>query len=65
MRKVHTVIETPAYLASAKDEGLSEDERVTIVSAISTNPEAGELMPGTGSARKVRFAGRGKGKSGG
>ena len=29
------------------------------------NPEAGDLMPGTGGARKVRFAGRGKGKSGG
>jgi hypothetical protein len=25
----------------------------------------GEVMPGTGGARKIRFAGRGKGKSGG
>ena len=30
-RLVHTVIETPAFLASARDEGLGEDERVRIV----------------------------------
>ena len=62
---VHTVIETPAYLASAKAEGLGEDERFEIVATISRHPRAGDLMPGTGGARKVRFAGRGKGKSGG
>ena len=32
---------------------------------LAANPMAGDLMPGTGGARKVRFAGRGKGKSGG
>lgn len=32
---------------------------------LSGNPQAGELMVGTGGARKVRFAGRGRGKSGG
>ena len=62
---MHAVIETPAYLASAVDEGVSEAERATIVTAIAKNPEAGDLMTGTGGARKVRFAGRGKGKSGG
>ena len=36
-----------------------------MVSYISKNPNAGEIMPGTGGARKLRFAGRGKGKSGG
>jgi mRNA-degrading endonuclease RelE of RelBE toxin-antitoxin system len=29
------------------------------------HPDAGDIMPGTGGARKVRFSGRGKGKSGG
>jgi hypothetical protein len=36
-----------------------------IVAAIAANPAIGEIMPGTGGARKVRFPGRGKGKSGG
>ncbi|WP_368518888.1 type II toxin-antitoxin system RelE/ParE family toxin [Rhizobium sp.] len=62
---MQTVIETPAYLASAKDEGLTIAEREAIVSYIAANPEAGDIMPGTGGARKLRFAGRGKGKSGG
>jgi hypothetical protein len=62
---MHTIIETPAFLASARDEGISDDERAAMVSYISGNPTAGEIMPGTGGARKLRFAGRGKGKSGG
>lgn len=62
---MQTVIETPAYLASAKDEGLTITEREAIVSYIAANPDAGDIMPGTGGARKLRFAGRGKGKSGG
>ncbi len=32
---------------------------------IANNPEAGDEIGGTGGARKVRVAGRGKGKSGG
>lgn len=62
---MHTVIETPAYLTSVRDEGLTEDQCAAIVAAHALNPELGELIPGTGGARKVRFAGRGKGKSGG
>ncbi|MBK0023918.1 type II toxin-antitoxin system RelE/ParE family toxin [Ochrobactrum sp. S46] len=62
---MQTVIETPAYLASAKDENVSEDERNEIVAFLAANPDAGDIMAGTGGARKVRFGGRGKGKSGG
>lgn len=62
---MHTVIETPAYLSSAKDENVSEEERNAIVSFLASNPDAGDIMAGTGGARKVRFGGRGKGKSGG
>ena len=36
-----------------------------MVLAISLDPLAGDPIPGTGGARKRRFAGRGKGKSGG
>jgi len=62
---VHTVIETPTFLASAKDEGIDDDERLAIVAFFARNPEAGEVMRETGGARKARIAGRGKGKSGG
>lgn len=62
---MHTVIETPAYLASARDADLSDEERDNIVAYLARHPDAGELIPGTGGARKLRFAGRGKGKSGG
>ena len=62
---MQTVIETPAYLASAKDENVSVDERNEIVAFLAANPDAGDIMAGTGGARKVRFGGRGKGKSGG
>lgn len=36
-----------------------------MVDALARHPHAGDLMAGTGGARKVRFPGRGKGKSGG
>jgi hypothetical protein len=35
------------------------------VRTIGSEPQKGERMEGTGGARKIRFAGRGKGKSGG
>ncbi len=62
---MHTVIETPAFLASAKDEGITDAEREAIVAVFAENPAAGTVMVGTGGARKVRIAGRGHGKSGG
>jgi hypothetical protein len=62
---VHTVIETPAFLASAADEGIGEEERTAMVAYIAAHPTAGDVMQGTGGARKLRFAGRSKGKSGG
>jgi len=49
----------------AKRCGLTEDELDLIVWTISVNPESGAIVPGTGGARKLRFAGRGHGKSGG
>jgi len=62
---VQTVVETRAFLSDARSLGLSESERLAIVTWISANPAAGEVIEETGGARKVRFAGRGKGKSGG
>jgi len=62
---MHTVIETRAYLAAADDAGMTEEERQAAIIAVAHNPLAGDLMPGTGGCRKLRIAGRGKGKSGG
>lgn len=62
---MQTVIETPDFISDAKAARLSERERLAIVNYIANHPEAGDVIPGTGGARKVRFAGRGRGKSGG
>lgn len=43
----------------------TEEERQAIIDIVSADPTIGELMPGTGGARKFRLAGRSKGKSGG
>jgi hypothetical protein len=60
---MHTVIETASFLNDCR--GLAEEERLEIVAAIAADPHKGDIMPGTGGARKRRFPGRGKGKSGG
>ena len=62
---MQTVVETPAFLSDARSLGLPVTERLAIVTWIAANPEAGDVIEGTGGARKVRFAGKGKGKSGG
>ncbi len=62
---MHTVVETESYLRDAKSAGMTEDERNAAVDLVATNPEAGDVMQGTGGVRKARLAGRGKGKSGG
>jgi hypothetical protein len=60
-----TVIETQAFLTSAREAGMPDTLRQFIVDTIADDPMMGDLMPGTGGCRKSRFAGRGKGKSGG
>jgi hypothetical protein len=59
------VVETPDFLNDAAAIGMSDDERAAIVHALALDPRLGDLMPGTGGARKVRFATKGKGKRGG
>ena len=44
---------------------MAEDERNAAIDLVSTDPEAGDVMQGTGGVCKARLAGRGKGKSGG
>lgn len=62
---MHTVVETPSYVRAASTAGLSGQERQEIVTAIASEPMLGDEIRGTGGCRKIRFSGRGKGKSGG
>ena len=62
---MQTVVETPAFLGDARSLGVPDTERRAIVTWMAANPTAGVVIEGTGGARKVRFAGQGKGKSGG
>jgi hypothetical protein len=61
---MQTVVETPTYLKAA-EAFYSEADRDEIVRTIAAYPEAGDLMPGTGGYRKLRFARPGTGKRGG
>jgi len=61
---MQTVVELPSYLRKA--EGLfSDEEREEIVTLVSSNPECGEVIQGTGGFRKVRVGRAGMGKRGG
>jgi hypothetical protein len=64
-KTMKAVIQTPTFLTSARAVGISEDFQSLIVETIAADPNMGDIMPGTGGCRKCRFAGRGKGKSGG
>ena len=59
-----TVIETPEFL-SATRRLLTEEERAELVEYLARNPAAGELIPGTGGVRKLRWGLKGRGKRGG
>ncbi len=62
---MHTVAMTAAFLAQAKAEGMTEAEMTATVLSISSDAEQGDLIQGSGGCRKVRVAGKGRGKSGG
>jgi hypothetical protein len=59
-----TVVETSAFARQA-EKLLSEGEHEELVFFLALHPKSGDEIPGTGGVRKVRFAARGKGKSGG
>jgi hypothetical protein len=64
MRHLHTVVETPEFLSRAKSL-LRDDERDALIDWLAAHPTAGDMMPGTGGARKLRWGVTGKGKRGG
>lgn len=61
---MHAVALTHAFVRAAKQAGIAEPEIEALVDYLAENPTAGAEIVGTGGCRKLRFAGRGKGKSG-
>jgi len=59
-----TVIETQLFLRYAA-EVWSEQEREDFVEWIAFHPDCGDVIPGTGGLRKVRWTRTGSGKRGG
>jgi hypothetical protein len=59
-----TIVETSAFVRRAENL-LSAEEHEELLFSLALHPLAGEEIQGTGGVRKVRFAARGKGKSGG
>jgi hypothetical protein len=61
---MYTVIETPTFKEDAKALW-SEEDRGAFCAWLAANPEAGDVIPGSGGCRKVRWRRPGTGKSGG
>ncbi len=71
MTYIDTVLTRPIAVAEtqpfarAADRIWSEVERTELVDFVAHNPEAGDVIPGTGGVRKLRWARAGSGKRGG
>lgn len=61
---MQTVAETEIFTADAKSIW-SDIERIEFISWIADNPLAGDVVPGSGGCRKVRWSRAGMGKRGG
>ncbi|MFT3847298.1 MAG: transcriptional regulator [Propionivibrio sp.] len=61
---MYTVIETPTFVRLASDYWNDED-RTNFINFIAGVPEAGDVVPGSGGVRKVRWGSAGRGKRGG
>lgn len=59
-----SVVETETFMRQS-DAVLSTASREELIGFLAFNPEAGDVIPGTGGVRKVRWAVPGKGKRGG
>lgn len=59
-----TIVETPEFIRRV-DKLLDDDEREALIAYLAANPTAGDLIPGTGGVRKLRWALEGRGKRGG
>lgn len=61
---MRTVAETPLFVQYAADVW-SDHERLAFISWIAANLESGDLIPGSGGCRKVRWSTAGTGERGG
>jgi mRNA-degrading endonuclease RelE of RelBE toxin-antitoxin system len=61
---VYTFVETPTFAREA-DTIWTEEERARFFEWLSSDPGVGEVIPGSGGCRKVRWSGGGRGKRGG
>jgi hypothetical protein len=59
-----TIVETPNFQADA-EELWTEEERGAFCSFIAASPDAGDVIPGSGGCRKIRWSRAGMGKRGG
>lgn len=59
-----TIIESPLFTRLWPDYW-SEEERGEFAAFIANNPESGDVVPGSGGCRKIRWARAGAGKRGG
>lgn len=64
LRLMQTVIETDSYLRAVKDAKMADGEKDAAVELVATEPEAGDIIPGTGGVRKARLAGARQGEVG-
>jgi mRNA-degrading endonuclease RelE of RelBE toxin-antitoxin system len=60
---LHAVLKTSVFSRRA-DALLSREDRAELINVLASHPLAGDLMPGLGGVRKLRFAPKGRGKSG-
>jgi hypothetical protein len=58
-------IRTSVFEKSWQEAGLSEEDILGLELELSANPEAGDVIPGTGGIRKLRYALPNQGKRGG
>ena len=61
---LYAVLETSIFSQRA-DALLSVEDRAELIDTLARDSLAGDVMPGLGGVRKLRFAPKGRGKSGG
>lgn len=59
-----SVVETPEFLLATR-KLMSDEQRALLVDYLAYNPTTGDLIPGTGGVRKLRWGLEGRGKRGG
>lgn len=61
---MQTIVELPEFQKRVSSR-LSAEEKVSLINYLAAHPASGDLIRETGGLRKLRWAAKGKGKSGG